>query len=256
MNAKTLCCIVLSATLLSTCGAPFMLDRTPETSPRPSPVSTSLPLPSQGASVRPPEPGVYTYSSVIKGPAGETRLDHLDEYRPAVEIAAGIFQQKVWHLQDIGSRPYFVDTLWRPEATYSAAQFFISTGMCYYGPPVTELRFPLKVGDTWSFRSFCVNDSPPRREVSGRSKVVRTQNQAIGGQTVHTFVIDFSAKFVGDNSGTYTNKGTLWYSPDYRITVKQSFKFNYANQRTQGEYNAELKNLTPAELSPTFGRNL
>ena len=175
------------------------------------------------------------------------RSEHSDEYTEPVEVAPGIFRQKVWHLQD-GGRPYFVESLWRPDATFSLAQSF-STGTCYFGPPLMGLPHdPLEVGTKQSFHSFCANDSVPRREFRGSSEVVRQENLTIGGTVVTTFVIDYNVKIIDHKNGIgFFNEGTEWYSPDYRLSVKQTFKYNdIPSSNPDYEYTEELKSLTPS----------
>lgn len=82
-------------------------------------------------------------------------------------------------------------------------------------PPVLFAPDPLNVGATWAWKMTSTDN---RLTLDSTFKVVRTESQSIGGESVATSVVEGTINVSGVLTGTI--RQTLWASERYRMIVR------------------------------------
>lgn len=82
-----------------------------------------------------------------------------------------------------------------------------------YSPTVDRVRFPLKVGTSWSGKAG--ND---KRLEDYTTQIARTDAVTVGGRAYPVYVIESTATFTGSESGE--RRRVWWFSPDLGVPLK------------------------------------
>lgn len=109
-------------------------------------------------------------------------------------------------------------------------------GSCRYRPPLTELRFPLRVGEQWEGASRCGG------RISNEMKILRREQVSIAGLPVSTFVIRWESTREGERTVRLE-----WFSPDHGVGVRYVYKVK--DGRKSGTV-VDLAGVTPDPLPP------
>jgi hypothetical protein len=197
----------------------------------------------------PTAPGAYTYH--IKGTANDgTKDEKIDQdftarFDKPYLAGHGAQRQKV-----TGGGCGFggggeCSFVW--SADQVALQYIIAQGFrCDFSPPLKVRTVPLTVGAKWSSEGVCQGIST---KIEG--EVLRTEKQTIGGRQIDTFVLHVVSNTQGGSGPqAFTKKSdsTEWFSPAYRITVKQDIKGEFSGGGSKGTSHTVgvLKKLTPS----------
>lgn len=113
-------------------------------------------------------------------------------------------------------------------------------------PPVLFAPDPLAVGATWGWEMTSTDN---RLTLESMFKIVRTENQSIGGESVATFVVEGTIYVTGFLNGTIHQR--LWASDRHRLIVRLDESSDLGSVRSQGssvksQSSSVLASTTPA----------
>jgi hypothetical protein len=180
----------------------------------PTPGQTTAPTPAPPPAqpdVKFTAPGKYAYR--VTGTESGQRVDRTAEL--VVDPPNGADQRHSQQTQEGRS-----DTIFRhqPDGIY-VVSIVVTQGFIQKefrpNPPALTLPQPASLGRTWSWTA---SSTDRRTTLHSSFKILRTENQTIGGEVVPTVVVELTTTTSGDVQSTAEN--TLWISENYRLIVR------------------------------------
>lgn len=162
----------------------------------------------------PQEPGLYMYDVAETRSGSNRHFTHTDQVMPWHETRSGEFRQVTWHLQEQG-RPYFVESLWRPEGVRLTSRWFLTSGPCYWSPPLFT-PLPVEIGKSWTDDAVCAND--PGVRLTETTNALRGETLTVAGENVETLVLQTLLRLRGRYNLEQTNM--VWWSDRYRFDLR------------------------------------
>ncbi len=190
--------------------------------------------------------GVYTLDSsgtVTLGNPG-TPQDASGEATLTVNPIRGGVQHTTLHSDSTGDTEQ--DLLVRDTGTYAASLKLTSPAFTKEfrpSPAVLLVPDPAKVGTAWSWSG---RSTDGKTTISATNKVVRQETLTIGGVKVACAVL--STKLVLSGDIDYSADLTTWWSPDYRLPVKDRSvgKGSYNGFPFSTDITAVMRSVTPS----------
>jgi hypothetical protein len=97
---------------------------------------------------------------------------------------------------------------------------------CTFKPPRLAVRFPLRVGDTWTLGATnCREALPPGYRLTGKevNRVTRAEQQPVGNKMIDCFVIESiltTTATTSDGVRETESRTVQWFSPRYRLFIR------------------------------------
>ena len=128
---------------------------------------------------------------------------------------------------------------WRPRGLYRIRERTESRS-CTYEPPWLLVRFPVRVGDSWTVEDRGCRGERPREGSSSTSRttVLREETVEVGGVDVECVVIEEVTETTIDNDelkAESTSTDTYWFAPAFGLYVRtESTAHSDSESRSEG----------------------
>lgn len=181
-----------------------------------APITTSAP--GKPAAQRATRAGTYTLDASGTITLGVSKQDASGTQSLTISPLKGQLQHSTLH-GDQGDTEQ--DLLLRTTGTYVASLRLTSPAFAgqakefHPSPAVLLVPDPATVGSSWSWKAVSTDG---KTTVTTANKVARTETVTIGGKKLLCAVIQTHLVLSGDV--TYDAQVTTWYSPDFRLAVK------------------------------------
>lgn len=240
-----------SASALTSTGSPVPATTAPrETAPAPTsttgaPAAVTTRAPGAPAAAKATAPGTYTNDtsgSVTYGTPGTTQDATGTSTLTVSPIKDGV-QHSTLHSDGSDTDQ---DLLVRTTGTYVGYLKLTNAAFTKEFRPATALLLigdPSRVGDTWSWTA---QSTDGKTTVSASNSRPKDESVTIGGKPLACQVVQTHLVLSGDVS--YTADLTTWYSPTYRLTVKDHTvgKGSYQTVPFTTDITSVLRSVTPA----------